>query len=94
MTDLPPWSHICSYCDLGHPCVRDETPKAQEKRFVISDDEKEELVSYNQRGDRGESGEGHSLRMDERGLASLLLTQFINPALLAAEFRAKQEGQQ
>lgn len=32
--------------------------------------------------------------MDERGLAPLMLTQIINPALLAAEFRAKQDGQQ
>lgn len=43
MTDLLPWPHICSYCDLGHPCVRDETRGAREKHFVISDDEKEEV---------------------------------------------------
>jgi len=41
-----------------------------------------------------ESREGHNLRMDEKRLASLLLTQIINPALLASEFRVKKEETQ
>lgn len=49
-------------------------------------------VRYNQQGDRGGSRDGHNLRMDGERLASLLLAQIINPALLAAEFRVKQEG--
>lgn len=43
VTDLLPGLISAPYCDLGNPCVRDEPPEAQEKHFVISDDEKEEL---------------------------------------------------
>lgn len=35
-----------------------------------------------------------TMRMDERKQASLVLTQIINPALLAADLRVKQDGNQ
>lgn len=76
--------------------MRDETRGAREKHFVISDDEKEEVSVIISRVTGVKAERDTVFGMDEKEgvgrLASLLLTQIINPALLAADFRAKTRG--